>query len=261
MSTKEILKNFLRKIGILLPDLPIVKSFGNRILWPIHRYFNLGGGVVDVLGVNMYLDPYECVDRNLWFTPHLYDKREINFALKNIPYGGIFIDVGANIGFWSLRVASKREDVKVLAIEANKSTAAILEKNININMLNINISCKGVSGRKESRYLFCADNGNRGGDSFVSMDRGARKILIKTDTLNSILEENKISHVDFLKIDIEGMERIVFEKFFKESHKKVWPKYMCVELSHDKDMEKFFRQYGYILEIRTHENGIFKKEP
>ena len=99
---RKKLCEFLRWIGLNTPNIPYVRAIPNRLLKPLHSALGFDGGLVDVLGFKMYLEPNECVDGNLWFAPHLYDTNEIRYLQEQMPQDGIFVDVGANIGFWSL---------------------------------------------------------------------------------------------------------------------------------------------------------------
>lgn len=58
------------------------------------------------LGFEFELNPNECVDGAILFYPQLYERREISFIRSVLPSGGTFLDVGSNIGFYSL-VASR----------------------------------------------------------------------------------------------------------------------------------------------------------
>jgi len=92
-----LIKTLLRLIGRAVPDIRFVRAIPNRILKPLHKALGFDGGIVNVLGFQMRLDPNECVDGWLWFSPHLYDRIEIDFLMKHFPNDGVFLDVGANI--------------------------------------------------------------------------------------------------------------------------------------------------------------------
>ena len=47
-----------------------------------------------------------------------------------------------------------------------------------------------------------------------------------------ILRYSMIEKIDIMKLDIEGYEQQVLEKFFAESAVDLWPKYICTEVSH-----------------------------
>jgi tRNA G46 methylase TrmB len=53
---------------------------------------------------------------------------------------GYFIDIGAHIGKWSIFIARQNPENRVLSIDANKYTFSYLEKNIEVNALQKQIT-------------------------------------------------------------------------------------------------------------------------
>jgi FkbM family methyltransferase len=264
MSTlQSLVADTLRFFGGLTPNVPKVRAFGNRILWPIHRVLRLGGGVVDTMGVKMRLDPSECVDRNLWFTPHLYDQQEIRFALNDAESRGVepyvFIDVGANVGYWTLRLANGRPNVVAIAVEANPRTADILEENVHLNHLkNVSIVRSGLAEKSGALVLYCGKHGNRGGDSFVIRHKNAEEIVVPVVTLLDVCLSNKVDKVDFIKLDIEGLELSVLQSFFREAPSKLLPRNICLETSHNRSLGDLMTMNGYEMLLACRENAIFR---
>lgn len=256
-----VASQLLRFTGRLTPDLPVVRALGNRVLWPLHRAMGLGGGTVDVLGTRMVLDPRECVDRNLWFTPQLYDRQELRYLFHHFPVTGTFVDAGANVGFWSLRVASKFPQSRVLAIEANPDTAKLLRNNLAINSLrNVDLAELGLARYAGELTLYCRDHGNRGGDTFVKAAETAREVRVPVSPLLDVCLANEIRQIDFLKMDIEGMEIEVLSEFFSKAPQTLWPRLACVELLHAPGLLDLFLDRSYAVRIATRENAIVGRE-
>lgn len=121
---------------------------------------------------------------------HDYEK------LLPIEEGDIVLDVGSAIGCVTL-LASKKASV-VIAIEPNPQyfrslEKRVLESNIN-NVIFINKATWNEQGFKEFNI--------RGyGSSIVNMST-----LVETDTMDNIISGLGITHVDFMKMDIEGAE-------------------------------------------------------
>ena len=59
-----------------------------------------------------------------------YETDYINYFISSIPVGGVFFDIGANIGIYSLTIAHHRPDIKIYAFEASPFVYNFLEKNI-----------------------------------------------------------------------------------------------------------------------------------
>ena len=188
-NLQQMVCKFLRWIGRQTPNIIYVRAIPNRLLKPLHSAFGLRGGVVDVLGLQMHLEPTECVDGNLWFAPHLYDRDEIRYLRDQMPKYGVFVDIGANIGFWSLCFSHCCPESKICSIEANPETFAVLLKNIEINafqnILPLNI---GVSDHDGELSLYCNDSGNRGADSFADYaNNRTRCVMVAVKPLAAIL--------------------------------------------------------------------------
>ena len=144
---------------------------------------------------------------------NMQDIRVISDIYMNKPYsrflpvlreGGTVIDIGANIGVFSILAAKQNKSVKVYAYEPFKDNYSILIKNASINNLpnQINSFQMGVADKKGTRKLFI-DSENSGGHTMYG---NGEEISIKVCTLNDIFDKNKITSCDFLKIDCEGAE-------------------------------------------------------
>lgn len=255
-----MLSLLLRRIALLFPDYLYVRAIPNRILKPLHRALALGGGVVDVLGFKMRLDPTECVDGILWFSPHRYEKEEISFLLNRFPKNGVFVDVGANIGFWSLRFSQAYPEASIISIEANPETFKVLSENININRFeNINAIEVGVSDENKQIPFYLHDNNNRGADSFAEYASGRKKkLLISVRPLNEIFAEVGVRKIDIMKIDIEGFEERVFNLYFSQAPISLWPKFICAETTNVPRVTDLLKDVGYKVVLTTRSNSVFE---
>ena len=129
-----------------------------------------------------------------------------------------FVDVGANIGYYSLKIAKEYSEkgVNVIAIEAHPGNYNALCKNIELNDFKcITTINKAVSDHKGKVKMYeRVDTRNRVRSEFYSIFNGfihelnivrpnADFIEIECDTLDNILGQKR---VDVMKIDIEGAE-------------------------------------------------------
>jgi FkbM family methyltransferase len=132
--------------------------------------------------------------------------------------GETFVDVGANVGYYSLKIAKEysTKGVTILAIEAHPGNYKALCKNIELNNFRcITTVNKAVSDHKGIVTMYeRIDTRNRVRSEFYSLSNGyihesntvrpdAGSLEIECDTLDNILGEQKI---DVMKIDIEGAE-------------------------------------------------------
>jgi FkbM family methyltransferase len=125
-----------------------------------------------------------------------------------------FVDVGANVGSYSLKVATDNKDksVNIVAIEAHPENYKALCRNIACNgFTNIAAINKAVSDKKDIISLYQhITNTNRvmTDDPSICIQYEAKvsSLQVESDNLDNILKENNVQTVDVLKMDIEGAE-------------------------------------------------------
>jgi FkbM family methyltransferase len=113
--------------------------------------------------------------------------------------GDTVIDVGAHIGKYTI-IASKMvgPNGKVIAIEAHPGNYEILKKNIALNNLGNVIALNyAVHSRKTIYNTIMADRTTSNNQNYVE---------VKADTLDTLLSENGIKEINWIKIDVEGAE-------------------------------------------------------
>ena len=183
---------------------------------------------VSVLDFKMDLDPAQNVDGGLLFHPQLYDHREVRFLHEHLREGDVFLDVGANIGFYSL-VASRRvgPSGKVIAIEADPYNCDRLRKNIDLNAVcNIQVVNAGVTDEKQVLRLGINPR-HRGGNSFFR--EGPHGIDVECFPLLDIVNAQQIDRIDGVKLDIEGFEYRVMSKYLADADCALHPRFIIVE--------------------------------
>ena len=138
----------------------------------------------------------------------------------NTKQGDIVVDVGAHIGKYTL-IASKRVGAngKVIAIEAHPGNYEMLNRNIKLNGLtNVTTLNYAVYSKESKVKLFLPDEDlgytmhhsvmfNYLSSKYLLQGKDNEKFIeVNADTLDSILQKNGISQVNWLKIDVEGAE-------------------------------------------------------
>lgn len=244
--------------------------FGKRLAFLLRRIalFLLAGRPVDtrVLGANMRLLPYQNVsERRILFTPQLFDSIERTEIAKRIKDDFVFVDVGANIGGYSLFVgmlAGPR--AKIVAIEPQPEILARLRFNIHASGVNTITTIDCAVSDVPGQAIFFIDSENRGESGLRSTKHSeAATITVNVKTLHEILQEQKLDHIDALKIDVEGLEEKILISFFKNAPRTVWPELLICENGHSRwetDLAAFLRGYGYQLKITTRTNLVLELE-
>ena len=124
-----------------------------------------------------------------------------------IPF--VFIDGGANIGDYSRKVDDlcKKHKKKnyIIAVECHSPTIKLLKKNLrNVDYHLIN-SCLRSSNKKVTFYSDNKNTSSGQNSNFKHFYLNSKK-KIQQITLDKLLKNKKIKHVNFLKLDIEGSE-------------------------------------------------------
>lgn len=142
---------------------------------------------------------------------------------NEISDGDTIIDIGANIGAFSIVSAKKAKNVKVLSFEPTPTTFLRLKKNIEVNNLTSVVKPYNlaVAGEKGERKLFV--NPNISGANTIAPYRenlefikSGDKFTVKTTTLEDVFRDNKIQKCGFLKMDCEGSEFEITKNTSKE---------------------------------------------
>jgi FkbM family methyltransferase len=121
------------------------------------------------------------------------------------PKGGdIVIDVGANVGTFTVKAAKLVGDKGlVVAIEPEPMNLALLQRNIDsCNLNNVKVIRKAVWDKAAKVWLYLSKHSGGHSLCYASEDR----IEVEADCLDNIVAELGLSHVDFIKIDVEGAE-------------------------------------------------------
>lgn len=137
--------------------------------------------------------------------------------------GDYVIDAGANIGLFSIFAARKvGSKGKIFSFEPISETKKILNDNIALNEIkNIESFQLALGQKNEYRKFFLDPQRLSRASGFFKEGKESDKV--KVLALDEFLEEEEISKIDFLKADIEGMERDLL-RGAKKTIKKFKPK-------------------------------------
>lgn len=134
---------------------------------------------------------------------------------KHLHKGGVFIDIGANIGYHSLLAAKVLEGKgQVYSFEPQESIYLQFKDSIARNGLtNITVYNTALSDHNGDETLYVREE-NSGGSTLLSIPETEgfhiqSKLKVALVTLDSFIE--KFKQVDLIKIDVEGYEYEVFK--------------------------------------------------
>jgi FkbM family methyltransferase len=199
----------------------------------LSRLVNLfRGGPVDVQyqgGSFRFYHQFSATERGALFNPD-YNLRELDFLRSHTPTGGVFIDIGANVGTYALALAHHvGAGGKVIAIEPHPVIHARLAFNRTASGFDHAILVAAAAGAADGELMIETDGDNLGASHVVTGNASALAVKVPALRLQRILEDAGVGRVDTLKIDIEGFEDRVIIPFFADAPQALWPRAVVIE--------------------------------
>jgi FkbM family methyltransferase len=133
----------------------------------------------------------------------VYDFNNMSFVKLVLENGGAFIDVGANIGSYTL-IASECEKATVLSIEPNPTAFKKLQRNISQNARG-NVIAINAAASSRAGVLVMTNEGGSSTNRIVSGSAPPTAIEVNADTLDALCSAHGITP-KLIKIDVEGHE-------------------------------------------------------
>ncbi|WP_135820882.1 FkbM family methyltransferase [Halostella litorea] len=220
-----------------------------------------------VYGNQLYIDPNDCsYTAKAISRGEIVNRGELEFYKSNIEPGMTIVDIGANIGYFTVVFASLvGNQGHVYAFEPVAESVDILNKNLSTNgHSNVTIEHAAVSDSGGETAIFGNEN-QRGHSSILSPVHENDEELgtVQTTTIDTYFTDTV---VDFMKIDAEGAEPRIISgaEDCLESHQ---PK-ILMELnptlweSDPEDTIEYLSDIGYSFQQLTDDglNKITKKE-
>ncbi len=163
-------------------------------------------------GLRLRIYPGNEVFRSI-FVRGIYDPNLVTVIKALLPTDGVFIDVGANMGYCSLLMSrTVGEDGKIFAIEPSERDFLRLVDNVSLNKLsNVGVYRLAISdgyGRvKVSIAPEERSSLNTLGTAFSNKGiEELRSEEVIATTLDRFTEQEGIDRIDVIKMDIEGSE-------------------------------------------------------
>jgi FkbM family methyltransferase len=181
---------------------------------------------------------------------------------RELKAGDVFVDVGANVGAYSLWVGPIiGPSGRIVAIEPQPSVLARLRANFALNPeFNAQIFPCGA-GDSNGVMTLSVGSDNEGGASLATVGGGADQVEIAVRPLLNMIEETRLERIDALKIDIEGYEDRALLPFFAEAAKSLWPRLLILERSERdwaSDLMGALTQSGYRQTLTTKRNYVMQ---
>jgi FkbM family methyltransferase len=202
-------------------------------------------------------------ERGALFNPD-YNLEELDFLRAHTAAGGVFVDIGANVGTYAMVLARHvGTSGKVIAVEPHPVAHARLAFNRAASGFAQVMLVAAAAGASDGELLIETDGDNLGASHIVSGPSSIRAIRVPSLRLERILNDAGVSKVDALKIDIEGFEDRVLTGFFRDAPPALWPRGVVIEhLSKDEwldDCIADMRARGYREAGKTRSNTLLTR--
>jgi FkbM family methyltransferase len=202
----------LNRIGITLRPIATARRrfAGIRLQWSTDDSASLRGIVVhttvDKRELAFFVNNEFDVIQRVHLQGRFYAQEELDIIARYFR-GGVFVDVGSNVGNHVLYAAKVLDARKVIAFEPNPAALRILEMNILANGLQdrVVVHPVGLSNKSGWASLSTPDDNNLGATRLSAHAGNGGLRLVRGDELLAT------EPVDFIKIDTEGLELCVLD--------------------------------------------------
>jgi len=204
MTTNKIILNSYKIIKKIFEGKGLTKFSSVR---KIKNYAldNFKTEFVYVQGNKIFLDDEDCLQLSVNEITEPVETKLFNDIIKN---GEVLVDVGANIGYFTLLMAKlSGSSGKIFSFEPENKNFEILEKNVKINNYqNVVLEKKGVSDRNGVNKFFLSSK-NTGMHSLQKIRDDSKEVKIDVIKLDDyFFTLDLVEKISLIKIDVEGAE-------------------------------------------------------
>jgi FkbM family methyltransferase len=187
-----------------------------------------------------------------------FSKRLLQLARR----GGLMVDVGANLGYFSLLWAGANPDNRGVAIEASPRNVEMLRRNVARNHFDQRIQVlPHAAGRAAGTMLFDAGPASQTGWGSVASEAGPTSISVKTVRVDDAIDAS--AEIALLKIDTQGSDTWILygcEALLRTRRvREVWfeqntPRMRALGIG-ENDALQFLRELGYQPRAQSRTDG------
>lgn len=218
-------------------------------------------------GNDMYLDLREYMCFGYFFyggLPHEFGT--VKLLRRVLGEGGVFVDVGANIGYFTKLASSVvGKTGGVFAFEPMPAALNLLRLNSAL-LSNVTIFPLALSNKKGTATFYVRKKGDT---SSLSHDLSAKPVQVTVSTLDDLLAEQP--RIDLIKIDVEGSElevlhggRTTLSRCRPIVYFELLPCFTTQRGIGIETFEEFFEDFQYILRWVNHSESdpsLFGDDP
>ncbi|GMQ87277.1 MAG: FkbM family methyltransferase [Gammaproteobacteria bacterium] len=214
------------------------------------------------------LHPYDnSCERRVFCTPQFWEHDERRVLAEYMQSAGndvfSFIDVGANVGLYSLyvRAVAQRSGIssRICAVEPEPVVRERLEFNLAASGASDICVLPWAAVGKEGTVQLSVDENNRGENCIDGQATDHSAIAVEGRKLIAIFDAAGIDQPDAMKIDVEGAEYPAIRALLDSAPRHRWPKLILVETFHEDPaypVANLCSKAGYRIRLKTKLNVI-----
>jgi len=246
----------------------LAKRWLKEKLIPINRKLD-GIATAQYLGHKITYEPTTGIGGHI-FSSGEFEKKEMELCKEYISETSIVLDIGANIGLHSIYFSGLAKDGCILSFEPSLATFSFLVSNVaniyNIVPINLAVSDEG----KVADFYHASDNAY---SSLIDTKRKEVVSVIKVPCMrvDDVVSGLRLDRVDFVKIDVEGLEfevlngmsdviskyqPVIFCEIYKGSHSNQQPD-ETVQLLIEKGYRAFVMCKGVLVDYEIHNDAFY----
>lgn len=195
-----------------------------------------------------------------------YEREVVSIFNKYVRAGMGVIDVGANVGFFTMLAASLvGQSGSVLAVEPNPANVRLLEASRRANGFQ-NIEVALVAATEGTRVLILNAGEANGTTSLPATAAHVMeaRTLVPAVSLDALVPEHR--RIDFIKIDVEGAERIALSgaaRLISRHHPTIVSELSPDSLVHysgctAKEYVEFLIDFGYHISVIEKDGNLVR---
>jgi FkbM family methyltransferase len=233
-------------------------TLATRFRKKIWRLFRNSFQVAWLDGLQLTLIPRNETSRSIFVTGR-YEPNEFCLLTRILKPGMTFIDIGANMGLYTLFAARRvGESSCVIAIEPSTREMEILRNNVEQNTLgNVRLYHVALSDRASEVELLVAGLQNSGHNTLGAFGYNTtldHRENVRSMRLDDLVQSEKLRRVDVIKMDIEGAELVAL-RGASETMQRFHP-VVLLELS-DRVLQHQHSNSAGVLDLLTREGYRF----
>lgn len=219
---------------------------------------------VETFGAKMRLKgALSACEKRLLYTPQYVDPLERAILARRLPEKGVFVDIGANVGGYTLFAAGQRPNALIVAIEPQAEICARLAFHARINAAGgVRVVECALADREGEAELFLDPlDRSRASIRMLGGDGAQERRRVAVTTLATLCRQERLDRIDALKVDAGGADDLVLEAFFAQAPARLSPSLLIIDATAPASAGLAARlaASGYREIARTRANFVFER--